>query len=416
MTTLNDDNHALNNEMLEKALEVALFTPQAGGAWGLPLILEGGVGIGKSSKLARLATKHRMQFEKILVPSRAPEDFSGVLIPDGHGGATQTVFLKAVREILKREAVTPNQATILLLDELNWAGKALQGALLGPFLDRLVGDVALPPSVRIIAAGNPAQDAEGGTVLIPPLANRLAWFDSQTPPMLEWEAYLRNPSPVPVPTDAFTTEQKVRNNWSRHWGNVLEVTLSYTKVAGNHHMPPKGNPQRNRAWPSPRSWEMAMRAATTARILGHEEVIGDIVAGCVGRAAALGWLEAYSGLNLPDPSVVLKARKWEPTNRIDRDAAVYRAAVNYALQLDQKLREEKDGKQQPPKAIIDAWALVAYGIDSPLIDSCMPCASTLLQAGFTADNHRLPSETAQQIQRVLLRLGRSGLSRYAVPS
>lgn len=416
MTTLNNDNHALNNEMMEKALEVALFTPQAGGAWGLPLILEGGVGIGKSSKLARLAAKHRMHFAKILVPSRAPEDFSGVLIPDGQGGATQTVFLKAVREILKRDAATPNQAMILLLDEINWAGKALQGALLGPFLDRLVGDVELPRSVRIIAAGNPAQDAEGGTVLIPPLANRLAWFDSQTPPTSEWEAYLRSPSPVPVPTDAFTTEQKVRSNWARHWENVLEVTLAYTKIAGNHHMPPKGNPQRNRAWPSPRSWEMAMRAATTARILGHEEIIGDVVASCVGRAAALGWLEVYSGLDLPDPATVLRARKWEPTNRIDRDAAVYRAAVNYALLLDKKLLEEKDGDKKPVKDVADAWALLAYGVNTPRIDSCMPCVTTLLQAGFTADNARLPPDTAERVRQVLLRLGRSGLSQYAVTS
>lgn len=412
MNDLNKDHHALNNEMMEKVLEVALFTPQAGGAWGLPLILEGGVGIGKSSKLASLATKHRMHFEKILIPSRAPEDFSGVLIPDGQGGASQTVFLKAVREILKRG----NQPTVLLLDELNWAGKALQGALLGPFLDRLVGDVALPPSVRVIAAGNPVQDAEGGTVLIPPLANRLAWFDSQTPPVSEWGEYLRNPSPPPSPVAAQETEQKVLSNWARHWGNVLEVTLAYTKVIGNHQMPPKGNPQRNRAWPSPRSWEMAMRAAVTARILGYEDVVGDVVAGCVGRAAALGWVEAYQGLDLPDPATVLRARKWEATDRIDRDAAVYRSAVAYALQLDRELVLDRDGGSKPATSVANAWALLAHGIDGPRIDSCMPCVSMLLRAGFTADNGRLPPAAVEHARNALLRLGRSGLSRYAETS
>src|SRR5207248_8810483 len=44
---------------------------------------------------------------------------------------------------------------LLFLDELTTAPPAVQAAMLRVVLERVVGDVTLPPAVRVVAAANP---------------------------------------------------------------------------------------------------------------------------------------------------------------------------------------------------------------------------------------------------------------------
>jgi MoxR-like ATPase len=57
---------------------------------------------------------------------------------------------------------------LLFLDELTTAPPAVQAAMLRVVLERAVGDVELPASVRIVAAANPAEQAADGWELTAP--------------------------------------------------------------------------------------------------------------------------------------------------------------------------------------------------------------------------------------------------------
>ena len=61
-----------------------------------------------------------------------------------------------------------------------------------------------------------------------------------------------------------------------------------------------------RAWPSPRSWELAARLWAAASAAGvSDEAHATLVAGCVGEGPALEWLSFLSDLDLPDPEALL---------------------------------------------------------------------------------------------------------------
>src|SRR5205823_11964182 len=73
----------------------------------------------------------------------------------------------------------PQTYTLSLHDALpiSTAPPAVQAAMLRIVLERVVGDLELPPGVRVVAAANPPEQAADGWDLAPPLANRLVHLD-----------------------------------------------------------------------------------------------------------------------------------------------------------------------------------------------------------------------------------------------
>jgi hypothetical protein len=69
---------------------------------------------------------------------------------------------------------------------------------------------------------------------------------------------------------------------------------------------PREEAEAGKAWPSPRTWDMAARllAAAEAAQAG-EDVAADLVIGCVGKGAGLEFLAWRKALDLPDPEEVL---------------------------------------------------------------------------------------------------------------
>jgi hypothetical protein len=257
--------------------------------------------------------------EVVIASIREPSDFGGLpIINDGDVILSPPVWAKRLAQAGRG---------ILFLDEISTAPPAVQAALLRVVLDRVVGDLPLPPGVAVVAAANPPEQAAGGWDLAAPLANRfchLAWpLDAAT-----WvDGMLRGwPAPtVPVLPDGWEA------------GVLAARALVASFIRHRSHLllqVPQSEEQAGRAWPSPRSWDMAARLTAAARAAcAGEDAEAALVAGCVGEGAALEFLAWRRDLDLPDPEVVLAdPGGFQLPARGDRAFAVLAAVAAAAVQ------------------------------------------------------------------------------------
>jgi hypothetical protein len=215
---------------------------------------------------------------------------------------------------------------LLFLDELTTAPPAVQAAMLRIVLERVVGDLELPPGVRVVAAANPPEQAADGWDLAPPLANRLVHLD--------W------------PVDAASVAQglavgfpKAEALTNTEADSARMVTARATVAAFLKVRPalvldvPTVAAKAGKGWPSPRSWE------TTAILLGmcdtvgaNEDVRAALVIGAVGEGAGIEFLSWLAHADLPDPEAVLADPDgFELPERSDRAFAVLTAVASVAI-------------------------------------------------------------------------------------
>jgi hypothetical protein len=256
--------------------------------WGLP-------GIGKSSALKALAARRGQHIEIVIGSLREPSDFCGLPVVSGDDSVSL-----APPGWAKRLAAAGGG--MLVLDELSTAPPAVQKAMLGVVFDRVVGDLALPAGVSVIAAANPAECAADGWELAAPLANRFCHLDVEAGVeefcdglTLGWDnlagqapsaAERVDPSPA-----ALAAARAAVAGFIKHRPNLLIAMPDNAAAAG-------------KAWPSPRTWEMA--AAVAAR-LGPDDTEAALVVctGLVGRGAAVEYFTWLAAADLPDPEAVL---------------------------------------------------------------------------------------------------------------
>jgi hypothetical protein len=166
-------------------------------------------------------------------------------------------------------------------------------------LERTVGDLTLPQQVSVVAAANPADQAADGWELSPPLANRFCH--------LEW------------PVDARTVAEGFSSGWRTPlppalragWEQRIPVARSW--IAGFLTVRPTlalAVPEEaagaGRAWPSPRTWDMAARLQSAAESAGAGELAASLlVRGCVGAGPGVEYLTWLAEADLPDPERVL---------------------------------------------------------------------------------------------------------------
>ena len=135
---------------------------------GIPAMLWGPGGVGKSQAVYQASERRGGWMRDIRVNLREPVDFAGV--PSVENGKTR---FNPPEDMF----VFPEGPGILFLDELPNAPRATQSALYQLVLDRKLGQTSLPDGVAIVAAGNRQQD-HGGTFEMPlPLKTRFAHFE-----------------------------------------------------------------------------------------------------------------------------------------------------------------------------------------------------------------------------------------------
>ncbi len=280
---------------------------------GVPVLLWGPPGTGKSSVVRSLADALDRPCEVVIASIREPSDFAG--LPIVHEGGVRFA--------------PPTWATsladagrgVLFLDEISTAPPAVQAALLRVVLERTVGDLTLPPSVAVVAAANPPEQAADGWDLSAPLANRFCHLDWSTDaatvaggftagfgPAVAADLLERLRTGAPGTSDALAGPGGVGNAVgdgvrARARAEVATFLLlrPSTVVA-----PPVERAAAGRAWPSPRTWEMAADLLATGRSVDvGPEVRAALVCGCVGQGPGIEFLGWLAELDLPDPEVVL---------------------------------------------------------------------------------------------------------------
>jgi MoxR-like ATPase len=127
-----------------------------------PLFMWGGIGIGKTSLIQSFEPEWTVR--KMILTYYEPVQVRGFAIPDEE--KRQMVWYPS------EDLPVENRPTILFLDELNLAPPSTQRAIYQLILEGRVGSYTLPPTTRIIAAGNRNSDKTGVYGLLPALANR----------------------------------------------------------------------------------------------------------------------------------------------------------------------------------------------------------------------------------------------------
>ena len=280
------------NATVLEALSVA-------GAAHVPVLLWGPPGAGKSSAVEDMCRSIDLTFEVVIASIREPSDFSGLPVITENG----------VEFAPPRWAKTLAEAGngVLFLDEISTAPPAVQAALLRVVLERVVGDLALPDELAIVAAANPPDQAADGWDLSAPLANRFCHLDWHVDVMTVATGLVAGfPTPV-IPT--------LPEDWKNQIPIAAGLVGGFLSVRQSLVIqPPIERALAGRAWPSPRTWEMLARLLAAAFAVECSlETKRNLVIGCVGDGAGLEFLNWVQELDLPDPEAAL----------IDPDSVVF---------------------------------------------------------------------------------------------
>lgn len=272
----------------------------------IPVILWGPPGQGKTSVIRSIADLQGRHLEILLASIREPQDFAG--LPSVVDGRVTLIAPDWARRL------ADDGNGILFMDEVNTAPPSVQAALLRVSLDRVAGDCHLGDGTSIAAAANPPEQAADGWDLAPPLANRFCHLNWELPPDVvrsgfsgRWPHFeLSMPSDHSV--QEAVTRERVRVSGFLTTRPDLTTALPDTAA------------EQGRAYPTPRSWEMAATlSAWASATLSSDGVRRLLVRGCVGPGASAEYLTYRDNLDLPDPEEVLRRpQEFEMPQRADR--------------------------------------------------------------------------------------------------
>ncbi|MEV5979501.1 MoxR family ATPase [Streptomyces sp. NPDC052114] len=323
----------------------------------LPVLLWGEPGIGKTAALTQLATTLDLPLTTVIASVHEPSDFSGLPVigddPAEHGVPMAPPDW-AVRLVRAGRG-------LLFLDELSTAPPAVQAALLRLVLERRIGALHLPPGVRIVAAANPRSSAADGWELSPPLANRfvhLKWTHDH-------DVVVRGLGGTwPRATLPRLAPERLPEAVERARRAVCGLLAGRPRLV---HQLPDSETRRGGAWPSPRSWEMALRLIAFATAAGSSrDVLSLLVRGTVGDGPGLELLAALDRLDLPDPEELLA----DPAAAVLPERGDLRQAA-----LDAVVEVVRN---RPDKSRWDAaWALLVRAVETGAPDLVVVPATTL---------------------------------------
>ena len=281
-----------------EALLIAIQTPAPKGYMGIPVLVWGKPGVGKSSFLEGME-KDDFSVLTLIASIHDPTDFSG--LPIHHEGKVRFAIPEWVDQF------SEDKDGLLFLDELTTAPPAVQAALLRVVLERKVGFHPLPKSVRIVAAANPPDMMTGGWELTPPLRNRFVHIQWD----LSTQAYisgLENGFPEAERYDIPEAKHaELLPKWKLKVGAFLKRQPNLLETSPENDM---------YAFASPRSWEFAAALLASCEILGQAPIQGQspsracmtLLKGCIGEGASLPFLDFLKNLKLPDPDKALDGK------------------------------------------------------------------------------------------------------------
>jgi len=252
--------------------------------------------------------------------------------------------------------VGTGRKALLFLDEFSTAPPSVQSALLRVVHERVVGDVQLNSNVAVVAAANPPSMSPGGKELAPPTVNRFIHLWWAPPTKQQWGDYITgkaqdysdmilvaDPSGLakklgdlglPIVSESafamtwpgwaatgadFVTSVSPEELTDTADGGAMTIYTSGKEKESNaplFNMPPEDEMKQGTddfdvyryAWPSPRSWEIALRSAAACEAARAPLLMDGMVCGSVGSPLcekfAL-WVAANAGDRPPPVSELL---------------------------------------------------------------------------------------------------------------
>ena len=355
LAAADDLNTRLGATRVEPAEDPQLAALALAVSANLPVLLWGEPGIGKSAGMEQLAAGLGVPLETVIASVHEPSDFAGLpIIGTDPAGVAMAPPDWAVRLAAAGHG-------LIFFDELSSAPPAVQAALLRVVLERQVGSLRLPARVRVVAAANPPASAADGWHLSPPLANRfvhLHWtHDPRTVARGMGGTWPASPVPVVDPGRAASAIAKAR-------GTISGFLTARPGLV--HHLPADAE-ARGRGWPSPRTWEMALRLLAVGDAAGvGREALGAALVGAVGDGAGIELLSYLEELDLPDPDRVLAdPEAFALPKRGDRQLAFLTAVV--AAVQGRLTRERWEA----------AWVVLSKAVDAGVPDVAARAATDL---------------------------------------
>ena len=257
----------------------------------VPVLLWGAPGTGKSSVIRAMADAMGWPCETVIAAIREPSDFSG--LPVVVGGVVHFAPPRWA------ERLAAAGRGLLFLDEISTAPPAVQAALLRVVLERVVGDIELPPDVVVVAAANPPEQSADGWDLSAPLANRFCHLSWDVEPAVFAQGLAGGWGTPAVPT--------LPPGWEEGIARSRALVSAFVTVRpGLTCQVPTDAAAAGRGWPSPRTWDMAARLWAAADAAGAStEAETALITGCVGEGPGVELLMWEMDMDLPDPEEVL---------------------------------------------------------------------------------------------------------------
>jgi len=153
--------------------------------------------------------------------------------------------------------------------------------------------------VSMVAAANPPEQAADGWDLSAPLANRFCHVDWAFEPRAVIDG-LTSGWPTVAPPG-------LAPGWAAGIGTARSWVAGFLTVRPQLTLAVPDDPATaGRAWPSPRTWDMAARLVAAARAAEVDDaVVSVLVRGCVGTGAGIEFVTWLVEADLPDPEAVL---------------------------------------------------------------------------------------------------------------
>jgi AAA domain (dynein-related subfamily) len=283
-----------------EALLIAIQTPAPKGYMGIPVLIWGKPGEGKSSFLEGLARPTFPVFT-LIASIHDPTDFSG--LPVFRDGALHY----AVPEWVRHFDDSGGQG-ILFLDELTTAPPAVQSALLRVVLERTVGFHPLDKGVRIVAAANPPDLMTGGWDLSPPLRNRFVHLEWELGAEVYLSALEQGFESVSLPQIPPALHEERQKEWK-----ILVVAF----LKQSPYLLTTPPDQSAQGFASPRSWDFAIALMASCDCLElsplsqnkqKSDVFYTLLKGCIGEGTALAFMEFVQNMRLPNADDLLDGK------------------------------------------------------------------------------------------------------------
>lgn len=347
-------------------LRALLFALLPDGTWGLPGLLWGEPGTGKTTFLRQVARMFALHCERISPAERGEGQFGVVPVPGDDG------FLHYPAPLWARDM---RDGGLLFLDEINLAPPALQAPMLGLVQLRVLGEHQFPGTVRVLAAANELRDAAGGWDLAPALCNRFGHFDYEGLDTEAWADGLLShfDAEAAAVTPAHVIEERVRAEWAAKDAEARGMIAGFlTRRSDLLHKRPVTGGVNTRAWPSRRSCEYAAIALASAKVQGLSVQDTDVL---LQAFVGFPWVSEFrtweAAVDLPNPADLLDGKIKFVHNDLRLDTTLVALGACAALVVPEKATRRRE-------RVTALWQLLNT-VSKSAPEAAMPAARILIK-------------------------------------